>query len=133
MPALRRETIMTPETESPPKIAAEAPIKRAWYHRLVLLWLRIRGKSRLFHNQCPACNSDAPAVDACPVCEGYDYTPHVTEYPPSNWRKMDWRNRYGSYVEYLYVENPPKLKWDGNQWINVRSEQKHEMTDNDHE
>ena len=86
----------------------------AW---LVLLWARIRGNRRIRHNQCPSCNSDAPAVDTCPVCESYDARNKWDVYPPEGWRKMEWQKRYGSYLEYLYVENPPKLEWDGERWI----------------
>jgi hypothetical protein len=91
--------------------------------RLVLLWARLRGDRRIRHNQCPACNSDAPAVDSCPVCESYDARNQWDVYPPEGWRKMDWRKRYGSYVEYLYVENPPKLEWDGERWIEKQNKQ----------
>jgi hypothetical protein len=39
----------------------------------------------------------------------------------ANGRKWDWRNRYESYLEYLYTESPPKLEWDGTQWILCRT------------
>jgi hypothetical protein len=84
--------------------------------RLVLFLARIRGSRRIRYNQCPACNSDAPEVDDCPVCESYDARDKWDVYPPEGWRKLDWRKSYGSYLEYLYVENPPKLKWDGEKW-----------------
>lgn len=90
---------------------------RRWLRCFVRHLARVRGNHRIRWNQCPSCNSDAPEVDNCPICEGYDYRTQHTEYPPANWRKADWRNRYESYLEYLYVENPPKLEWDGKRWI----------------
>lgn len=87
---------------------------------LARLAARARGGRRIRHNQCPACNSDAPGVDSCPICEGYDSRNWGTVYPPEEWRKLDWRNRYGSYLEYLYVENPPELVWNGKRWVEKR-------------
>jgi hypothetical protein len=28
-----------------------------------------------------------------------------------------WRKRHRSHVQYLYIENPPELKWDGERWV----------------
>lgn len=71
---------------------------RSLSKKLKLFALRVRGRIRMAHNQCPCCNSSAPAVDNCPVCDGYDYTPAVTEYPPANWRKKEWCIRYALYL-----------------------------------
>lgn len=35
----------------------------------MIAWLkRLRGRYRAWWGFCPACNSDAPAVDTCDVC-----------------------------------------------------------------
>ena len=85
--------------------------------RFVMLLMRLRGNFRIRHNECHACKSDTPEVDSCPICEAYDSRNQFDVYPPEGWRKIDWRNRYDSYLEYLYIENPPELEWDGAQWI----------------
>lgn len=28
----------------------------------------------------------------------------------------DWRDQYSTYHEYLYMEQPPKMEWDGGKW-----------------
>ncbi len=33
------------------------------------LFIRIRGRFRLFWGFCPECNSDAPKLYECPVCD----------------------------------------------------------------
>lgn len=37
-----------------------------------MTYRRLRGYYRLLWGWCPRCNSDAPAVDNCPVCVGHD-------------------------------------------------------------
>ena len=88
-----------------------------FFSRIVFLLARFIGRRRISHNQCPLCNSDAPEVDTCPVCESYDHRTQWDVYPPEGWRKIDWRKRYGSYLEYLYIENPPEMVWDGEKWV----------------
>lgn len=57
-------------------------------------WLRrILGKWRLWLGFCPACNSDAPAVDTCPVCKAWEVNNWRREFPPSaEWKALMWRN-----------------------------------------
>ncbi len=47
--------------------------------------LHIRARLRLLFGVCPECNSDAPNVDNCMVCDGYR-----TPYPPSADTKARW-------------------------------------------
>ena len=58
----------------------------------VVLRLAI-AKYRLFFGFCPKCNSDAPAIDACNVCNG------ERSYPPSKHKKMTWLNDYKQELE----------------------------------
>lgn len=44
-----------------------------------------------------------------PSTPGGDLTADEPQY--------DWRTRHDSYLKYLYVENPPKLVWNGEEWI----------------
>lgn len=57
---------------------------------LLNIFYRLRGEDRLFWNCCPACNSDAPELDTCPVCEGDRREP----YPPSKATKQKWRSGF---------------------------------------
>jgi hypothetical protein len=63
-------------------------------------------------------------VIACPKCwanildEWGSLTPHDDP-------QYDWRTRHESYLKYLYVENPPNLKWDGEKWIPETNAQAH--------
>lgn len=53
-------------------------------------WLRkLRARWRLAWGLCPACNSDAPTIDACPVCLSYR-----TPFPPCAARKRLWLRCY---------------------------------------
>jgi hypothetical protein len=55
----------------------------------------------------PACKKDG--FEICDYCE--------MPIPLSTSHRFGWRKRYGSYLEYLYVENPPEMEWDGEKWI----------------
>lgn len=46
--------------------------------KLLAYWRAIRG-------YCPACNSDAPALDACKVCHSWRGS-----FPPPNWLAAAW-------------------------------------------
>ncbi len=47
-------------------------VKLAYIKRLTAkkVWLLIRGRIRYAFGFCPACNSDAPEVEGCPICGG---------------------------------------------------------------
>jgi hypothetical protein len=59
---------------------------------------RLRGYLRLWNNQCPRCNSDAPLVDRCGVCNNVHnamggISPNrrcFEQYPPSRATKALW-------------------------------------------
>ena len=48
----------------------------------------IRAYSRIMWGFCPACNSDAPAIDKCMVCM------RSREYPPAKVMKARWMRRF---------------------------------------
>lgn len=49
----------------------------------------LRTKLRLHFGLCPECNSDAPEIDDCHVCEGYR-----APYPPTEETKKRWMERF---------------------------------------
>ena len=49
----------------------------------------LQAKWRLYFGFCPECNSSAPEIDSCYVCDGYR-----TPYPPSKETKTEWLRRY---------------------------------------
>ena len=53
----------------------------------------LTAKWRLFFGFCPKCNSDAPAIDSCNVCNG------ERSYPPSKHKKQTWFNTYKQELE----------------------------------
>jgi hypothetical protein len=55
------------------------------------LFLFLRSRWRMRFGFCPACNSDAPAIDTCPICHSYRIP---DPFPPSNRTLRDWRNDY---------------------------------------
>ena len=55
---------------------------------------KIRGDWRLWWGFCPECNSDAPALDTCLVCDGYSSGSPGYVYPPMPMRKAIWRRRF---------------------------------------
>ncbi len=62
------------------------------------IWIQLRrqnGRWRLWWNLCPECNSDAPYLYDCPVCEYYH-----GQWPPSDKTKQEWWRRFESE---LYV------------------------------
>ena len=64
----------------------------------------LRGRWRLMWNQCPRCNSDAPAVDDCHVCvnvvspEGGFENNRRQQYPPSKATKRWWLSRWAGDI-----------------------------------
>jgi len=65
-------------------------------------WLhRILGQLRLLHGHCPRCNSDAPHVDDCRVCEDVHIVTNASSvprargtYPPTLRTKALWWYRW---------------------------------------
>jgi hypothetical protein len=51
---------------------------------------KLVGNWRLWRGYCPECNSDAPDVDTCEVCEGYYGPP----WPSSHLQLELWRRRW---------------------------------------
>ncbi len=49
----------------------------------------LRAEYRLLFGFCPQCNSDAPALYYCPVCNYYSQM-----YPPTKETKQGWRERW---------------------------------------
>lgn len=64
--------------------------------RLISLWRELKLWWAWKWNVCPNCNSDAPEMDKCCVCEGY--WSGKEEYPPSELRKMIWNARMKALV-----------------------------------
>lgn len=61
---------------------------------VTMLYLRLAiAKYRLFFGFCPKCNSDAPAIDSCNVCNS------ERSYPPSKHKKQTWFNTYKQELE----------------------------------
>ena len=57
---------------------------------------RLVGYWRLWRGYCPACNLDAPAIDTCPVCHGFESPAPRHPWPPGHlqlelWRRKWWR------------------------------------------
>ena len=54
-------------------------------------WLRIlEGRWRFWLGFCPACNSDAPAIDSCPVCRaGFRYCHEgAAKHDSDRWQRF---------------------------------------------
>ncbi len=58
----------------------------------------IRGWSRLGNNACPMCNSDAPELDNCPICDGYHQS-KGDEYPPDILILKGWSLLYRQTID----------------------------------
>ena len=59
-----------------------------------MLYLKLAiAKYRLFFGFCPKCNSDAPAIDTCNVCNG------ERSYPPTKQTKKNWYKTYSNEVK----------------------------------
>ncbi len=55
--------------------------------------LYVRARYRLLFNCCPLCNSDAPELDTCPICNSY-HQARGDQYPPSMITKQKWLKEY---------------------------------------
>jgi len=56
---------------------------------------KLNGRLRLLFNACPLCNSDAPEVDDCVVCNRGKET-----YPPTEIIKAGWWCRFLQVLEF---------------------------------
>lgn len=56
---------------------------------------------RLWHGLCPECNSDAPAIDTCKVCESFSGI-------PSRATKAKWWGRYSDTHGRANTDTPPE-------------------------
>jgi hypothetical protein len=61
--------------------------------RMVSFLRRLRGRWRLWWGLCPACNSDAPELYSCPVCEYYS-SASGDPFPPTADTKALWWGRW---------------------------------------
>lgn len=55
---------------------------------------RAVGAVRIAMGFCPKCNSDAPELNSCSVCQSYRSSDFGNEFPPSKIRKEEWWNRF---------------------------------------
>lgn len=72
-------------------------------------WLRLRARWRVLWGYCPGCNSDAPELDTCRVCNGFRVGRDSDEWPYTMTRARErvWMRRYlGTYrsLEDLQAE-----------------------------
>lgn len=67
----------------------------------------LAGKYRLFWGLCPWCNSDAPHLYDCPICEYYN-----GKYPPPKELKNKWWKRF---KEHNTGKKVTQVK-QGNKW-----------------
>lgn len=54
------------------------------------LLAKLVGNWRLWRGYCPACNSDAPAIDTCVICEGCPCAP----WPPNHLQLELWHRKW---------------------------------------
>ena len=47
--------------------------------------VKLQAYIRAFRGYCPRCNSEAPAIDVCRVCEGYCGTFPPPSVLPAHW------------------------------------------------
>jgi hypothetical protein len=60
------------------------------------LFLKLRGRYRLWHGFCPACDSIAPEINTCQVCGGYR---SAYEGRPTLYLKREWWERYIMFLK----------------------------------
>lgn len=56
------------------------------------------GKWRLMLGMCPMCNSDAPEIDSCPVCNSY-HSSRGDKFPPEKSTKEKWWREYKGAID----------------------------------
>ena len=67
-------------------------MKRIWFIFLKYLSL-VRAYKRIYLGFCPICNSDAPDVYDCGMCDGYQ-SASGDAWPPTKETKSEWWSRY---------------------------------------
>ena len=68
------------------------------YRVMVGFIKRLRGNYRISLGFCPLCNSDAPEVYDCPLCEGYQQA-RGDKYPPTKETKRAWSKSYNDTIK----------------------------------
>lgn len=81
------------QTQGKPFDESWASSTAAW--KLLPWWQRLLARWRLWFGLCPYCNSDAPLLDDCPVCENYR-----GQYPPKASTKDLWQHRFAQQVAW---------------------------------
>lgn len=61
--------------------------------KIKFLYLKLRAKYRVLFGFCPKCNSDAPELYDCSVCNYYSQA-SGDKYPPSKSTKDKWIKKY---------------------------------------
>lgn len=67
-----------------------------YYYASAKSWLGwASGVQRLLYGFCPLCNSDAPEIYDCPLCEGR-HAAKGDNFPPAKEVKAAWRKEWDS-------------------------------------
>lgn len=59
------------------------------FDRVVIGLSMLKPRYRVMLGFCPLCNSDAPELDSCPLCDGY-HSSKNDEFPPPKDLKKKW-------------------------------------------
>jgi hypothetical protein len=59
------------------------------FDRVVIGLSMLKPRFRVALGYCPLCNSDAPELDDCPLCDGY-HTARGDTFPPPKELKRKW-------------------------------------------
>lgn len=76
--------------------------------RVIKFFKLARGRLRIAYGFCPLCNSDAPEVYDCPLCEGYQQA-SGDKYPPTKETKNKWVSEYKSTLN-VWAKIPGMIK-----------------------
>ena len=66
-------------------------------YKMNYLYDLARGKFRTSMGFCPLCNSDAPEIDDCPICEDYRLIKN-DQFPPPQSVINFWREEYKAVI-----------------------------------
>lgn len=61
----------------------------------------LNGRFRMFWGLCPKCNSDAPELYDCNVCNWYTTSKHGM---PNKYLKRIWWKRFMAWVNIKYLK-----------------------------